>query len=59
MMRLVVNKDKQILPYQEAIEIINLGNNEERKEVKICIFLSMVAKEKIISLLYEFTNVFA
>ena len=35
MMRLIDYKNKQILPHQEVIEIINLGSNEENKEVKL------------------------
>ena len=57
MMRLVNNKKKQILPYQEMIEIINLGNNEEKKEVKISTTLLADAKKEIINVLHEFVNV--
>ena len=34
MRRLIDHENKQILPYQEIIEVINLGSNEEKKEVK-------------------------
>ena len=35
MMRLIDHENKKNLPYQEVIEIINLGSNEENKEVKL------------------------
>ena len=35
MMRLIDYENKQILPHQEVTEVINLGSNEEKKEVKV------------------------
>ena len=49
MRRLIGQEKKQILPYQEEAEVINLGNNEEKKEVKIGMALSAETK-KIINL---------
>ena len=34
MKRLIDQENKQILPLQEETEVINLGNNEEKKEEK-------------------------
>ena len=34
MRRLIDQENKQILPLQEETEVINLGNNEEKKEEK-------------------------
>ena len=31
MRRLIDQESKQMLPHQEEIEVINLGNNEEKK----------------------------
>ena len=59
MKRLIDQENKQILPHQEEIEVINLGNNEEKKEVKVGTALSTETKKKIINLLHEFVNVFA
>ena len=39
--------------------MINLENNEERKEVKIGTALSVETKKEIIDLFHEFANVFA
>ena len=59
MKRLIDQENKQTLPYQEEIEVVNLGNNEEKKEVKMGTSLSAETKKKIIDLLYEFADVFA
>ncbi|KAK8704919.1 hypothetical protein V6N13_048531 [Hibiscus sabdariffa] len=40
LIKLVTNEDKQLLPYQEELETLNLGTEEERKEVKIGTTLS-------------------
>ena len=34
MRRLIDQENKQILPYQEEIDVINLGNKEEKKKSK-------------------------
>ena len=38
---------------------MNLGENEEKKEVKMGIALSIEIKKEIIDLFHEFANVFA
>ena len=50
MRRLIDQESQQILPHQEKIELINLGNNEEKKEVKIGMALSAEIKKEIIDL---------
>ena len=59
LLRLVAQDEKQILPYQEIIEAINLGIEEERREVKIGTTLSPTIREKLIDLLQEYSDVFA
>ena len=44
MMRLIDHENKQILSHQEVNKVINLGSNEERKNVKIGITLSVERK---------------
>ena len=46
MRRLIDQENKQILPQQEEIEVINLGKNEEKKEVKISTALSVEIKKE-------------
>ena len=59
MLRLLTMKDKQILPHQEVTELINLGTNDEKKEVKIGSSLDASAKREITILLKEYTDIFA
>ena len=33
MLRLLTMEDKQIMPHQEVIELVNLGTDDEKKEV--------------------------
>ena len=46
------------MPHQEVTEIINLGTEEERREVKIGTTLSPTIREKLIDLLREYSDVF-
>ena len=57
--RLIDQENKQILPHQEVTKVINLGNNEEKKEVKIGTALSTKIKKEIVNLLHELSGVFA
>ena len=59
LLRLVAQDEKQILPHQEVTEAINLGTEEERREVKIGTTLSPTTREKLINLLREYSDVFA
>ena len=59
LLRLVAQDEKQILPHQEVTEAINLGTEEERREMKIRTTLSPTIREKLIDLLREYSDVFA
>ena len=52
-------EDKQILPHQEVTELVNLGTDDEKKEVKIGSSLSSLAKKEIVDLLKEYADIFA
>ena len=52
-------ENKQILPHQEVTELINLGTNDEKKEVKIGSSLDASAKKETTDLLKEYTDIFA
>ena len=47
------------MPQQEVTEAINLGTEEERREVKIETTLSPTIKERLIDMLREYSDVFA
>ena len=55
LLRLVAQKERQILPYQETVKAVNLGAEGERKEVKIGTSLSANTKKKLVGLLQEYT----
>ena len=59
MQRLLVMEDKQILPYQEVTELVNLGTDNEKKEAKIGSSLDSLAKKEIVDLLKEYADIFA
>ena len=59
MQRLLAMEDKQILPHQEVTELVNLGTNNEKKEVKIDLSLDSSAKKEIVDLLKEYVDIFA
>jgi hypothetical protein len=44
-------EEKEIQPYQEPIEVINLGTNEDKKEIKIGASLQEDIKRSLVSLL--------
>ena len=51
LLRLVEQDERQILPHQEITEVVNLGIEEEKKEVKIGTTLSSTTKKELIDLL--------
>ena len=59
LLRLVTQDEKQILPHQEVTKAINLGTEEERKQVKIGTTLSPTIRKKLINLLREYNDIFA
>ena len=56
--RLLTMEDKQILPHQEVTELVNLGTDDEKKEVKIGSSLDSSAKEEIKAFLREYADIF-
>jgi len=55
----VKQEGREIKPYQEIIEILNLGDENERKEDKIGNNMSKEVRGKLCDLLKEFIDVFA
>lgn len=50
---------KTIRPHEEVVEVINLGTEEDKKEVKIGASLEATVKRRVIELLKEYADVFA
>ena len=59
MLRILIMEDKQIRPHQKVTKLVNLGTDDEKKEVKIGSSLDSFAKKEIIDLLKEYANIFA
>ena len=59
LLRLVEQDERQILPHQEITEAVNLGTEEEKKEVKIGTTLSPATRKELIDLLQDYNDVFA
>ncbi|XP_052728311.1 uncharacterized protein LOC108320289 [Vigna angularis] len=59
LLRLVERESKEIKPHQEEIEILNLGGEDEMKEVRIDTTMKEEVKVKLQALLKEFKDVFA
>ena len=52
-------EEKVIQPHQESIEVVNLGNEENVKEVKIGAVLEESVKQRLIEMLREYVDIFA
>jgi hypothetical protein len=52
-------EEKTIQPHQEPVDVINLGTDEDRKEVTMGACLKEDVKRKLIDLLQEYVDVFA
>ena len=57
--RFLTMEDKQILPHQKVTELVNLGTDDEKKEVKIGSSLDSPAKEEIKAFFKEYIDIFA
>ena len=57
--KLMENSEKDWKPFSEELETIDLGTKQERKELKIGTLITAKERERLISLLHEYTDVFA
>ena len=53
------NSEKSWEPASEKLELIKLGNEQEKKELKIDILLKTKERNNLVSLLHEYAYVFA
>ena len=56
--RFLEREEKSFQPYKESLETINLGSEEEPKEVKIRALLHPDIKRKLTKLLKEYVDIF-
>jgi len=58
--KLVENSEKAWEPASEKLEVINnLGNKQEKEELKIDIFVTTEERNRLVSLLHKYADVFA
>ncbi|KAA3467070.1 aldehyde dehydrogenase family 2 member C4-like [Gossypium australe] len=58
LLKMVEQEEKQILPHKELVEIMDLGDGQKKKEVKIGACIIAETKRDLIELLQEFKDVF-
>jgi len=59
LLRLVEQEGRKLKPHQEDVEVINLGDENEKKEVKIGTGMTKEVQGQLYSLLREFRDIFA
>ena len=57
--RLLKQEEKVIQPNQDSVEVVNIGTEEVRREVKIGADLEESVKARLIELLREYSYIFA
>ncbi|XP_022764236.1 uncharacterized protein LOC111309440 [Durio zibethinus] len=59
LMRMVEQENKPIEPHQEVVDLVNLGDEENKKEVRIGTSLTSEDRRRLADLLREFVDIFA
>ena len=57
--RLLKQEERVIQPHQESVEVINLGTEDAKREIKIGVALEDNVKKGLIELLQEYVDIFA
>ena len=57
--KLLQREERAIQPHEEPVEIVNLGTEEDKKEVKTCANLEHSFKERLIQMLHDYMEIFA
>ena len=57
--RLLIQEEKFIQPHEEPVEVINLGTEEDKKEVKIDTNIENNVKSILVQMLHDYVEVFA
>ena len=58
-MRMIEQEEKAIEPHGETTELVNLGTEENRREVKVGTAMGDSVRAKLVQLLREYVDVFA
>ena len=57
--RLLQQGERAIQPHEEQLDTINLGTEDDKKEIKIGANLEPSVKERLIQLLHDYVEIFA
>ena len=57
--RLLLQEERAIQPHEEPVESVNLGTEEDKKEVKIGANLEPSVKQRLIQMLRDYVEIFA
>ena len=57
--RLLLQEERSIQPHEEPVESVNLGTEEDKKEVKIGANLELSVKQRLIQMLHDYVEIFA
>ena len=57
--RLLIQEEKAIQPHEEPIEVINLGTETDKREIKISANLEDNVKRRLVQMLHDYVEVFA
>ena len=57
--RLLQQEERAILPHEELLDTINLGTEEDIKEIRVGANLEPSVKERLIQLLHDYVEIFA
>ena len=56
---LMIQEEKAIQPHEEPVEVINLGTEADKREVKIGANLEDRVKRRLVQMLHDYVEVFA
>ena len=56
--RLLRHEERSIHPHEEPVETVNLGTEEDKKEVKIGANLKLSVKQRLIQMLNDYVEIF-
>ena len=57
--RLLQQEERTIQPHEEPVEVVNLGTEEDKREVKIGADLDDNVKKRLIQMLHDYVEIFA
>ena len=57
--RLLLQEEKSIQPHEESVEVVNLGTEVDKKEIKIGANLESSVKSRLVQMLHDYVEVFA